>query len=53
VQADAAAGAPIPPHLLELLAVVHAFKSLRLRLYLLDKPFELHWHTDKLGQREP
>jgi hypothetical protein len=35
--------------------VVHApaFKSLRLRQYLLDKPFELHGHTEKLGQREP
>ena len=29
-----------PPHLLELLAVVHALKVLR--LYLLDRPFELH-----------
>ena len=29
-----------PPHLLELLAVVHALKTLR--PYLLDKPFELH-----------
>ena len=29
-----------PPHLLELLAVVHALKALR--PYLLDKPFELH-----------
>jgi hypothetical protein len=29
-----------PPHLLELLAVVHTFKNLR--PYLLDKPFELH-----------
>ena len=29
-----------PPHMLELLAVVHALKSLR--PYLLDKPFELH-----------
>ena len=29
-----------PPHLLELLAVVHALKALR--LYLLDRPFELH-----------
>jgi hypothetical protein len=38
-QADAA-GALVPPLLLELLAVVHAFKTLR--PYLLDKPFELH-----------
>ena len=29
-----------PPHLLELLAVVHALKTLR--PYLLDKPFDLH-----------
>ena len=29
-----------PPHLLELLAVVHTLKTLR--PYLLDKPFELH-----------
>jgi hypothetical protein len=29
-----------PPHLLELLAVVHALKTLR--PYFLDKPFELH-----------
>ncbi len=29
-----------PPHLLELLAVVHALKALR--TYLLDKSFELH-----------
>ena len=29
-----------PPHLLELLAVVHAIKTLR--PYVLDKPFELH-----------
>ena len=33
-------GRSYPPHLLELLAVVHALKALR--PYLLDKPFELH-----------
>jgi hypothetical protein len=35
-----------PPHLLELLAVVHAFKSLR--PYLPDKPFELHTDNTSL-----
>ena len=35
-----------PPHLLELLAVVHALKALR--HYLLDKPFELHTDNARL-----
>ena len=35
-----------PPHLLELLAVVHALKTLR--PYLLDKPFELHTNNASL-----
>ena len=38
-----------PPHLLELLAVVHALKALR--AYLLDKPFELH--TDNASLHWP
>ena len=37
-----------PPHLFELLAVVHALKAPSLRPYLLDKPLELHTNNASL-----
>ena len=40
-----------PPHLLELLAVVHALKALR--PYLRDKPFELHTDNSSLQWLQP